>query len=499
MKKHGPILILAGSAVLSALIYLEVFTRPAGFLTLAPRSQVYQDYIYESPLSVRWLMIASFIALAGLYALGWYVARRAHGKVAWVIVIAGSLLFGVLLSYIYPIDASDLFNNIMDGRIRSVYGANPLVQVADQFKQDEFFPLVSWSYFPSTYGPVWVLLAGATSRLAGNDILGNVLAFKWLPGLFLLGSIALIAGVLKRHTSRSVLAGVLLLAWNPVVLYEVWGNGHNDIIMVFWVLLAVWAMLEKRYTLANLALVMGVLVKFIPALLLPVSVLVALTQLPDWRLRLRYLFLSALGGALLVFLAYAPLWEGPQVFSFARRASLFTTSLPAVAYQLAIPRLGDAQSASLVSKIALVLTLGFAVFQAWRASRSPSKFSFAQASFNILTFYLLVTCLWFQQWYAVWLVALAPVLEDGAAQLFGILFGFLALAKQFIMFPLLIYPNPRPPQPRFEIEFALGVLGFPWLCALLLLFKNRFRRSPPPPATLPVSGEGSLDSSHSAG
>jgi hypothetical protein len=27
--------------------------------------------------------------------------------------------------------------------------------------------------------------------------------------------------------------------------------------------------------------------------------------------------------------------------------------------------------------------------------------SFAQASFNILTFYLLVTCLWFQPWHTV--------------------------------------------------------------------------------------------------
>jgi hypothetical protein len=478
MKKHGTTLLLGGIVFVSGLIYWLVFTRPAGFLTLAGRSNVYQDYLYESPSGVRWLMIASFLALAALYALGWYVARRAQGRAAWIIVLTGSLLFGVLLSYIYPIDASDLFNNIMDGRIRSVYGANPLVQVADQFKQDEFFPLVSWSYFPSTYGPIWVLLAGATSRLAGNGVLANVLAFKWLPGLFLLGSVGVVAAILKRHTSRPVLAGVLLLAWNPVVLYEAWGNGHNDIIMIFWVLLAVWAMLEKRYTLANLALVMGALVKIIPVLLVPVAVLIALEQLPDGRARLRYLALSALGGVLLAGLAYAPLWEGPQVFSLARRADLFTTSLPAVLYQLAKPRIGDTLAASLVSKAALALTLAFAVFQARRASRSPSKFSFAQASFNILTFYLLITCLWFQQWYTVWLVALAPVLEDGAARLFGILFGFLALAKQFYLFPLLIYPDPRPPQPRFEIEFALGVLGFPWLCALLLLFRNRFRRNP---------------------
>ena len=149
MKKLGTTLILAGTAILSSLIYWLVFTRPAGFLMLAGRAKVYQDYLYEYPPGVRWLMIASFVALAGLYGIGWYVARRAQGRAAWIILLTGSPLFGVLLSYIYPIDASDRFNNIMDGRIRSVYGANPLVQVVDPF-----FQLVSWSFFPSTYGLV---------------------------------------------------------------------------------------------------------------------------------------------------------------------------------------------------------------------------------------------------------------------------------------------------------------------------------------------------------
>ena len=172
--------------------------------------------------------------------------------------------------------------------------------------------------------------------------------------------------------SLLALAGVLLLAWNPVVLYEAWGNGHNDIIMVLWVLLAVWAMLEKRYPLVVLALVMGALVKFIPVLLLPAAVLIAWRQLPDMRSRLRYLLASADGGALLVLLAYWPLWQGPQVLSFTRRLDLFTTSLPAVIYQLSIPRLGEARAASLISDIALILTFAFVLWQGWRASCNPS-------------------------------------------------------------------------------------------------------------------------------
>ena len=198
MKKLGTTLALVGIVLLSSLIYWLVFTRPAGFLTLASRSKVYQENLYESPPGVRWLLIASFLALAG----------------------------------------------------------------------------------------------------------------------------------------------VLLLAWNPVVLYEAWGNGHNDIIMVFWVLLA--------------------------------AGLIAWRQLPDMRSRQRYLLASAAGGALLVLLAYWPLWQGTQVLSFTRRLDLFTTSLPAVIYQLSIPRLGETRAASLISDIALLLTFAFALWQGWRAARNPS-------------------------------------------------------------------------------------------------------------------------------
>jgi len=45
MKKLGTTLMLVGIVLLSGLIYWLVFTRPAGFLTLAGRSKVYQDYL----------------------------------------------------------------------------------------------------------------------------------------------------------------------------------------------------------------------------------------------------------------------------------------------------------------------------------------------------------------------------------------------------------------------------------------------------------------------
>jgi hypothetical protein len=54
------------------------------------------------------------------------------------------------------------------------------------------------------------------------------------------------------------------------------GMAHNDIALVMWVLAAVWSMTCRRYSLAVLALTIGTLIKFIPILLVPVALLIAI-------------------------------------------------------------------------------------------------------------------------------------------------------------------------------------------------------------------------------
>jgi hypothetical protein len=460
-------------AIASAFIYWLAFYIPCHFIFVVARSKVYQDYLYEAQPSLRWIIFFSFIMLGILYGLGWYIARRLRGTLPWLIVITGTLVFGSLLSYIYPIDASDLFNYIIYGRIQHIYGENPFVQVADQFKQDEFFPLISWSDTPSVYGPLQEMATRIASNIAGEDRLINVLVFKWLSGLFMLGCIPVISMILKGQGRHQILANVMILAWNPVVLYEVFGNGHNDIVMVFFILLATWAILQKKYTWTILALTAGGLIKYIPLLLIPVAGLIALRDLPNLRSRLGFIFRTLLSVIVLVILAYVPYWEGFKVITVFSHSYLFTTSIPAILYRVIKTWLGSNLTASIVSKTAILLTFTFVFWQSWRAYRNKSIFSFPQASFNILAFYLLVTCAWFQQWYTVWLIGLAPVLVSAPAQIFSILFGFLALSKQFIMYPLVIYADPRPKQPWYEIELTFGVLGIPWLLAILLLFRNK--------------------------
>ncbi len=184
-----------------------------------------------------------------------------------------------------------------------------------------------WKTAPSAYGPLWELLAGLTARLAGDGILTNILLFKLVPALFLFASMGMVALILRAHAPERALAGVLLLGWNPMIQFEVFGNGHNDIVMIFWALLATWALTRRRCTLAIQALVTGMLIKSIPLLFIPAAGWIALRPLDGWPVRLRFVALTTLASLALTVAVFAPFWNGIETLTIARRAQMFTASL----------------------------------------------------------------------------------------------------------------------------------------------------------------------------
>jgi hypothetical protein len=253
--------------------------------------------------------------------------------------------------------------------------------------------------------------------------------------------------------------------------------------MVFWILACAGFLAWRRYTLALLALVAGALVKFVPLLLLPAAALIALRSLPGGRAqpgaraRLRFVAVTACAAVLLVLLAYAPFWRGSETLAIEHRRALFTTSLPAAAGVLLEGPLGRGRAESAVSLAAAGITACFALWQAVRASRKPSWRSFVQASFLILIFYLLFTCLWFQQWYAIWLLGLVPLLPAHLAWL-GVSIGFAVLAKPLIAEPLWMWPRPKPSRVWQQLRLGPTVLALPWLLAAVALWWGRRPRSP---------------------
>ena len=303
-------------------------------------------------------------------------------------------------------------------------------------------------------------------------------AFKLLPGIFFYASVAVVALMLRKAAPERALPATLLLAWNPMLLFETFGNGHNDIAMAFWMLLAAWMMFEKRYTLAVLALLMGALFKYIPVILLPVAGIIALRDLQSLAARLRYLVTTAVASIALLVLAYAPLWQGPQILTILSRTLTFRSSIASVLYTGLRGTYDAGWLAEIIPLAANLLLLAFILYQCWQAWRDRSWLSFTRASVSILLFYLLISSTWFMVWYPLWALVLAVLLPSGFLLNLTLFFSLFVLNKQFILFPFVWWTYKMN---AFQVELSMFLaLVFPaWLYIIVHWLTNRPAASAP--------------------
>lgn len=479
LSKRQAMGLLTVSAIASLLIYVFLFTQPAMLTRWYVKPRLDLTYLSNiDPLARERLTIAFALAVL-FYTLGWFAVRRLKGISPWVVVVGGALLAAFTLLWMYPYDAADIFDNIVHGRILSVYHDNPFVATANTYKADPFFDYSAWKGSPSAYGPLWELCAGAAAWLAGNGVISNVIAFKLVGGIFWALSGVAAASLLKRAAPERTMSGVWLLLWNPLVLYETFGHGHNDWAMVFWIILAAWALERRKYSLSVAALVIGGMFKYIPMLLLPIVGLLALRDLPDRRARWRFVITAGLASLLIVAASFAPFWAGANTLTLARRAGMYTTSFPAIVYECLQLFIGKPLASEWVSGASLLLTviaaIGFGI-AAMRNRSEPAWQAFTRAGTQMLLFYTLVTCLWFQVWYLLWAIGLAALLPTGALQGLAIGVGFAVLTKPLAVVPIVLWKRPWLPQPLLEFRLTGGVMGAPWLASLGVIYAGWRKR-----------------------
>ncbi len=416
----------------------------------------------HTPASANWFAVTWAVSFAAYFIA--YRRCPARPARSYLAVLGGAaLLFNATLILMYPTGAADLFDQIFRARELAVYGKNPFVWApADPiFAADPFRPFVGgWAGTTSPYGPVWELLAAATAWLAGSDLWRVVIFFKGLVVLAYGGAALLVYATLRRVRPDGAARGALFFAWNPLVLWETAGNGHNDMVMVLFLMLACWALVRagRWLLLAPIALALAVLAKFVPLVLLPV-LLAALWQLrrPSDARPLRDYAPAArlVVGAGLAFLTtaavfYAPFWHGPDTIGVLARQDLFTASIPnSLKDWLAGPGgLPEAQAMALVRAGATALVGVVAVAAAaWLllSTRPGDRGAILAGTFNafyaILFVYLVFGTLWFQPWYQSWIVAVAALTARSALAKRTLVMNAGGVANYFVWDYLVLWNN----------------------------------------------------------
>jgi hypothetical protein len=325
----------------------------------------------------------------------------------------------VLQVWIYPVAALDLYDYLMYGRIVLVYHGNPFFQSPSAFPD----PLVGFSPWPnerSVYGPVWQLLSLVPTAIAGESVLRGLVAFKLL-GLVAFVVCALVIWRLLQRISPSLApAGTLLFAWNPLLQFELVGNGHNDVVMVLFVLLAIWALIAERRLLVLPLLALAVLTKLLAVALGPIFLYALLRGNRPLRQKIIEIGAGALISLGLAIVTYAPFWGGLDTLYFLSRGNWFTASLPTMLREL-LRQWYPFEEAGRLS--ATLVGLGYAAFMVvriawlWRTERRDNTpesdwLPWLAAAHDLTFVYLAFATLWWQPWYLVWLVALAALLPS---------------------------------------------------------------------------------------
>ena len=281
----------------------EHFRRAIG----VPRLEVALDLYrlgFRAWLCLAW---AGYLAVVALGARGVPLLRRrsAHLLIGGV-VLAAACLFPPSLS-------CDVYGYVAYGRMVAVYGVNPYAAGPIDVllaKGDPVGPFLQWN-IPAPYGPLWISVARLFAWLTSNaPVFAQVLMMKLLGGA---GVVAVaIAG---RRVAERLVPGrgdltLIAIGLNPLFVIEGAGNGHNDLVMMAFVVLALDAGLAGRSRLAALSAGMAAAIKFLPLVLVPWLVVFAARRLQAWWPRVRSMAIDAVMAALPLVVSYAPYWFG---------------------------------------------------------------------------------------------------------------------------------------------------------------------------------------------
>jgi len=253
-----------------------------------------QDLDASMPEFIGLLLLAGILYVIGVF----FVERFRLGATALLIILAGGVLFRVVLLPASTTPSDDVYRYQWDGRAQRA-GLNPYVVFPDspelEWLQNPEHPEPPAEEIPTIYPPLAELVYRQIATIPGYKRVSTIL------DLASVGVLLLLLAAMKQPLHR-----VLAYAWNPAILISFAMSGHFDSLAIVTLLAALFFLVRNQPAPSMVALALSVLSKFFPVLLL-------VTFLK--RVRLAYLGLFAF----LVGAFYIPFLDaGFRLFDGAR-------------------------------------------------------------------------------------------------------------------------------------------------------------------------------------
>lgn len=210
--------------------------------------------------------------------------KKIDKRTIWSLIIAVT----VILTFSYNAFSYDLFNYIFDAKIVTFYHQNPYLHKALDYSADPMLSFMHWTQRTYPYGPVWIGLTAPISFIGIQFFLPTFFLFKIFISACFLGTVFFISKILQKVSSEDELFGVAFFALNPLVVIESLVSAHNDIVMMFFAIWALYLSMNMKYARSILLFILSVGIKFATAFVLPVYLWILYLQkkkkIVNWQL-----------------------------------------------------------------------------------------------------------------------------------------------------------------------------------------------------------------------
>lgn len=264
-------LILSVLFVIPSVIYLLRYKTVFGFCTYY--NFFINDGAHKVLSSVLYLFI--FICMSILYILlvkNESIFKNIKQLLIYIAIV--SVIFILML----PWTSSDIFYYMGVGELDSVYNQNPYYVTMENFygnskeKIDDEILIQGannfWSNTIVVYGPVAQFIFKILTKISFKNINLCLIMFKIANVLIHILNCYLIFKITKK------MKFTLIYGLNPFIFIEFIGNVHNDIIVVFFILLSLHYLIDKKRILPSLVfLSVATGIKYFTILLLPLVIL----------------------------------------------------------------------------------------------------------------------------------------------------------------------------------------------------------------------------------
>ena len=231
-----------------------------------------------------------------------------------------AFVFRISLLIALPNLSDDAYRFIWDGRLLAS-GYHPFAELPAYYLQPGitipgidnvlFDNLNSPEYF-TIYPPFAQFIFWLSVKLSPDSILGSIMVMRSLVIVAEVGSLVIIRSLLMKFKLPK--KNVLIYALNPLVILELTGNLHAEAFVIFFLLLSILFIIDKKVIKAALSFGIAVCTKLLPLIFIPL-----LTHRFGWKKSLQFCGVLALCCVLL----FLPLWDREIITGFSQSLGLY--------------------------------------------------------------------------------------------------------------------------------------------------------------------------------